>query len=55
MPTGPIVIGPTSARRPLVSVLGDITRSEYLWSPICPSLTFANPSAAQSTVREVSP
>jgi hypothetical protein len=36
-------------------VLGNITRPEYLWSPICPSLTFAKPSAAQSIVREVSP
>ena len=38
------VFGPTSARRPLTA-LRDSSRSEYLWSPIPPSLTFATRSA----------
>jgi hypothetical protein len=55
-PTSPVVIGPTSARRTPVTVLGVITRSEYLWSPIFPSRIFANPRVAPSTSdREATP
>jgi hypothetical protein len=55
-PTSPIVIGPTSVRRPPATALDVFTRSEYLWSPISPLRTFANPRVARSTAdREAVP
>jgi hypothetical protein len=55
-PTNPVVIGPTSARRPPATALDAIIRSEYMWSPISPSLTFANRWAAPDrSVRLASP